>query len=455
MPIRFTNTLGGEKVPFEPLDPPKVSIYVCGPTVYDTPHIGNARPAVVFDVLRRHLAWRGYDVLFVRNITDVDDKLIAKAKELNTEVAVVAERFTRVYEDAMRALRVLPPDVAPRASAHIPEMIELISVLESNGLAYAGEGSVYYSVEKFGPYGRLSGRSLDDLANRERVEPAPGKHHPLDFALWKAAKPGEPSWSSPWGPGRPGWHIECSAMSARYLGQPFDIHGGGSDLIFPHHENEIAQSEGAHDTEFARYWLHNGHINIRGEKMSKSLRNYTFVTEVLEDFPPEVFRMFICGAHYRSQIDYGLSSLEEATAVWDRFRSFLRVAPDGDVASEAVSARLTAFGEAMDDDLNTPGALAALHEIVREGNSAVERDERDVAATARAAVVQGLSIFGCEPDTGGRTDLVGPLVELLLEQRQQARDAKDFARADEIRNRLQDIGVAVEDSADGPRWFVR
>jgi cysteinyl-tRNA synthetase len=454
MGLRFTNTLGGKKEDFEPLDPPNVRIYVCGPTVYDTPHIGNARPAVVFDVLRRHLRWRNYDVFFVRNITDVDDKLITKANELGTQVAVVAETYTRVYEEAMRALRVLPPDVTPRASGHIPEMIELIARLEERGLAYAGEGSVYYAVEKFGAYGKLSGRSLDDLANRERVEPAPGKHHPLDFALWKAAKPGEPSWSSPWGPGRPGWHIECSAMSARYLGQPFDIHGGGSDLIFPHHENEIAQSEGAHEVDFAKYWLHNGHINIRGEKMSKSLRNYMYITEVLEDHPAEVLRLFICGAHYRSQIDYGPESLDEAKAVYERFRSFLRVAPAGEVPDEIVASKLEGFGDAMDDDLNTPGALATLHELVREGNSAMERGETEVAVQARAAVRRGLEILGCDPVDDRRTELVGPLVELLLEQREQARAAKDFARADTLRDRLQQIGVVVEDSPEGPRWFI-
>jgi cysteinyl-tRNA synthetase len=455
MGLRFTNTLGGAKEEFAPLEANTVRIYVCGPTVYDTPHIGNARPAVVFDVLRRHLLWRGYDVFFVRNITDVDDKLIDKANELGTEVAVVAERFTRVYEDAMHTLRVLPPDVTPRASGHIPEMLELIGQLEDKGLAYAGEGSVYYAVEKFDGYGKLSGRSLDDLAGRERVEPAPGKRHPLDFALWKAAKPGEPSWSSPWGPGRPGWHIECSAMSARYLGQPFDIHGGGSDLIFPHHENEIAQSEGAHGVEFARYWLHNGHIKIRGEKMSKSLRNYTFITEVLEDYPAEVLRLFICSANYRSQIDYGPESLDEAKAVFERFRSFLRVAPPGEVDDETVAARLEAFGDAMDDDLNTPGALAALHELVREGNSAIERGETELATQARAAVLKGLEILGCDPTDDQRTDLVGPLVELLLEQRQAARADKDFARADQIRDRLTEIGVVVEDSPQGARWFLK
>jgi cysteinyl-tRNA synthetase len=454
MTLRITNTLGGSEEIFEPLQPERVGIYVCGPTVYDVPHVGHARAAVVFDIFRRHLMWRGHDVFFVRNITDVDDKIINQANELGVDSAVVAERFTRVYDDAMRALNVLPPDVAPRASAHIPEMLEMIEKLIDAGYAYEGEGSVYYAVEKFGDYGKLSGRGLDELANRERVEAAPGKHHPLDFALWKAAKPGEPSWNSPWGPGRPGWHIECSAMSARYLGQPFDIHGGGADLIFPHHENEIAQSEAALGTEFARYWLHNGHVKIRGEKMSKSLRNYVNVNEVLEDYPPEVLRVFFAGAHYRSQIDYGPDALDEAAAVWDRFRSFLRVAPQAEAGAEVVAAKLRAFGEALDDDLNTPGAIAALHELVREGHSALERGETQIAGDARAAVVEGLGVLGIEPAADRRSDVVGPLVELLLEQREAARAARDFTRADEIRDRLSAIGVRVEDSSSGPRWFL-
>ena len=456
MTISFTNTLGGDKQAFEALDPPHVRIYVCGPTVYDVPHVGHARAAVVFDVLRRHLQWRGYDVFFVRNLTDVDDKIIKRANEDGIDAMVVAERYARIYQDAMRRLNVLEPDLEPRASAHIPEMLELIAQLEEQGFAYAGEGSVYFAVEKFEGYGKLSGRGLDELANRERVEAAPGKLHPLDFALWKGAKPGEPSWSSPWGPGRPGWHIECSAMSERYLGRSFDIHGGGADLIFPHHENEIAQSEAAHGVGFARYWLHNGHVNIRGEKMSKSLRNYVVIDEVLADYPPEVLRIFFAGAHYRSQIDYGPDLLEQAKAVWDGFRSFLRVSavPDG-VDDDAVATRLEAFGAAMDDDLNTPGALAALHDLVRQGHSALERGEHAIASEVRAAVAAGLEILGCRAEAGGGgTDVVGPLVELLLEQRQAARAAKDFARADEIRTKLAEIGVQVEDSSDGPRWFL-
>jgi cysteinyl-tRNA synthetase len=455
MTLAFTNTLGGAIEPFRPGNPPGVSVYVCGPTVYDVPHIGHGRAAVVFDVLRRHLAWRGHDVLYVQNITDVDDKIIQKAGELGVECAIVAERYTRAYQDAMRALNVLPPDIVPRASGHIPEMIEMIVRLIDEGFAYAGEGSAYFAVEKFPGYGKLSNRSLDDLRAGERVEPAPGKHHPLDFALWKAAKPGEPSWSSPWGPGRPGWHIECSAMSVRYLGPSFDIHGGGADLIFPHHENEIAQSEAAFDTTFARYWLHNGHVKIRGEKMSKSLKNYVNVQEVLEDYSPNVLRFFFCQAHYRSQIDYGPDALDEAKVVWDRFGAFLRASRTATSDGDGADGKLDRFGAALDDDLNTPQALTELHEIVSRGNRALESGDTAAAAAERDALVEGLGVLGLSTDADdGSRDVVGPLVELLLEQRERARTDKDFARADEIRDRLAGIGVRVEDSASGPRWFL-
>jgi cysteinyl-tRNA synthetase len=453
--IRFTNTLGGDKEDFDPLGPPRVNVYVCGPTVYDVAHVGHARAAVAFDVLRRHLTWRGYDVFFVRNITDVDDRIIARAKELGVDPAVVAERYTRSYEGDLKALNVLPPDVAPRATGHLLEMQDMIATLIERGYAYPGEGSVYFSVEKFEAYGKLSGRGLDVLATRERVEPAPGKHHPLDFALWKAAKPGEVSWRSPWGPGRPGWHIECSAMAARYLGQPFDIHGGGADLIFPHHENEIAQAEAAAGKPFARYWLHNGHLMIRGEEMHKSLKNFIEIGEVLRTYTANVVRLFFCSAHYRSQIDYSPDSLDEARSVLERFRSFLRAAPGNDVGDDEIATRLEGFGAAMDDDLNTPGALAALHELTSQGNRAVEAGDEAGAAAARAAVEAGLGVLGFDvASMESRTDVVGPLVELLLEQREAARLTKDFAGADEIRARLQEIGIHVEDSPDGPRWFV-
>jgi cysteinyl-tRNA synthetase len=454
MTIRFTDTLGGSKEPFEPLAPPRVGIYVCGPTVYDVPHVGHARAAVVFDVLRRHLSWRGYDVLFVRNVTDVDDKIIARASDDGVDPAIIAERYTRIYDDCMRALGVLPPDIVPRASGHILEMQRMIEQLVEAGFAYPGEGSVYYAVEKFEGYGKLSGRSLGELNARERVEPAPGKLHPLDFALWKAAKPGEPSWPSPWGPGRPGWHIECSAMAVRYLGAPFDIHGGGADLIFPHHENEIAQSEAALGVRpFARWWLHNGHVQIQGEKMSKSLRNYVLVEEVLADYAPQVLRLFFCGAHYRSQMSYEPAALDEAKAVWERFRTFLRSVPRGE--ADDPEELLAGFGEAMDDDLNTPQALSALHEHIGLGNKALERGDQAEASRVRTAVVRGLELLGCEPETdGSRVDVAGPLVEMLLAERERARADRDYAHADAIRARLGQIGVDVEASAQGPRGLL-
>jgi cysteinyl-tRNA synthetase len=452
--IRFTNTLGGAKEAFEPLDPGRVTIYVCGPTVYGATHVGHARSAVAFDILRRHLLWRGYEVLFVRNITDIDDKIIASANELGVDTAVVAEKYTREYEDAMRALNVLPPDVAPRATGHIIEMQDLIARLIEGGFAYPGEGSVYFAVEKFDGYGKLSGRGLDELANRERVEPAAGKHHPLDFALWKAAKPGEPAWPSAWGPGRPGWHIECSVMSSRYLAQPFDIHGGGADLIFPHHENEIAQSEAGEGKPFVRVWMHNGFVKIRGEEMHKSAKNYVEVKDAVDDYGPQVLRLFFSSAHYRSQIDFGPDALDEAKAVWDRFRAFFRVAPHAEPDPETVSKRLEAFGEAMDDDLNTPQAVAALHEIVTDGHRAVEASDDSAAGIGRAAVECGLGVLGCAPSSDERTDIVGPLVELLLQEREDARNAKDFSKADAIRVHLAEIGVQIEDSASGPRWFI-
>ncbi|HVL80194.1 MAG TPA: cysteine--tRNA ligase [Actinomycetota bacterium] len=450
--MRLTNTLDGTTSLFEPASPPRVGIYVCGPTVYDVPHVGHARAAVVFDVLRRHLTWRGYDVLFVRNITDVEDKIINRANSDGVHPAVIAERYTRVYDDAMRALGVLDPDIAPRASGHIPEMVEMIGRLVERGHAYEGEGSVWFSVESFVGYGKLSGRTIDVMLNQERVEPAPGKAHPLDFALWKAAKPGEPSWGSPWGPGRPGWHIECSAMTVRYLGMPFDIHGGGADLIFPHHENEIAQAEAALGHEpLARWWLHNGHVQISGEKMSKSLRNFVQVDAVLEEYAPQVLRMFFMSSHYRSQINYTLEALEEARAVWDRFAAFLRTGPLG-AEDETL---LDAFGEAMDDDLNTPAAIASLHALVSEGNRALGEGDEGRAATVRASVAAALDLLGCEPEAPVHgEEVLAPLVQLLLEQREHARAAKDFNRADEIRDRLAEAGVKVEDSAEGPRWFV-
>lgn len=433
--MKLTNTLTGSKTDFEPVRPPQVGVYLCGPTVYDVPHMGHARSEIVYDVLRRTLTRRGYEVFFVRNITDVDDKIIKLANERDIHPARVAEQYTRAYDEAMSFLNVVPPDIAPRAGAHIPEMIEMIETLIDKGLAYEGENNVFFAVEKFEDYGKLARRPVDDMSNEARIDSAPGKHNDIDFSLWKKAKLNEPSWNSPWGRGRPGWHIECSAMVAKYFELPIDIHAGGSDLTFPHHENELAQSQGASGNQFARWWLHHGMVQLKGEKMSKSLKNYVFVTDVLADYSPDVVRLFVLGAHYRSQVSFSTIALDQAKAVWDRFMNFLRSGPAGELDESL----LAEFESALDDDLNTPAALAALHALVSDG-----RPE------ARAALAAGLDRLGCRSDPA-QTDLA-PLVELLVEQREKARAAKDFATSDAIRDRLASAGIVLEDTTDGARW---
>src|SRR5438552_7383820 len=330
MALRIFNTLTRRKEDFVPLVPGEARMYVCGVTVYDLSHIGHARSALSFDVIRRYLAFKGLRVMFVKNFTDVDDRIIRRGNEEGVEATVISERYIAEYRADMASLGIRPPDVEPKATEHVPQMLELIERLLKRGLAYVLEGDVYFEVRRFPTYGKLSGKNLDELEAGARVDVDERKRDPLDFALWKAAKPGEPAWPSPWGPGRPGWHIECSAMAARYLGQPFDIHTGGADLIFPHHENEIAQSEAAADTPFAKYWLHHGHVMIRGEEMHKSARNAVEIDEVLKQYSADVVRLFFCSAHYRSQVDYTPASLDEARAVWERFRAFLRTAPNAE-----------------------------------------------------------------------------------------------------------------------------
>ncbi len=471
MALAVYNTLTRLKEPFAPLEPGRVGMYVCGPTVYDHPHLGHARAAVAFDVIRRSFGFLGYRVLYIRNVTDVDDKIIARAAEEGRSSWEVAEEYTRVYDDQMAALGVRPPDVAPRATGHILDMIRLVSELVDKGHAYVVEGGdVYFSVESFPSYGALSNRTLEDVRAGERVEPDPRKQNPLDFALWKAAKPGEPSWSSPWGKGRPGWHIECSAMSAKYLGAPFDIHGGGQDLIFPHHENEIAQSEAATGVPFARVWLHNGFVTIDQEKMAKSLKNFVTVRDVLADYPAPAVRTLLAGAHYRSPIDFSPQALDDGRATWDRLATFGRNAAaalasldDGgrEVAAEPWRSKFTA---AIEDDFNTPEALAVLFDLVSNGNVLIERADRGHSEAARElaplhrefetlADVLGLSPARDWPRARGEGALA-PLVEYLLELREEARRAKDFARADQIRDRLTAAGVVVEDRPAGPRWHL-
>jgi cysteinyl-tRNA synthetase len=466
--MRLHNTLTRSVGELETREPGRVGLYVCGPTVYDVPHFGHARAALVPDVLRRYLEYRGYEVLHVRNITDIEDKIINRAAEEGRHPAVVAEAYTRAYDQQMARLRILPPHVAPRATGHLLEMIGLIARLIDKGFAYEVDGDVWYAVRAFDGYGKLSGRDVDDLRSGARVEPDERKRDPLDFALWKAVKPPghpaysptEPSWPSPWGAGRPGWHIECSAMAAAYLGEGFEIHAGGADLIFPHHENEIAQSEAATGATFARTWLHNGLLGLDGEKMSKSLGNVITLSDAIDRHGPDVIRFFFLAAHYRSDLDLSEERLVEAAAAVERWRAFERasrsvssVAPDEGVPA-AARQRFTA---AMDDDLATPRAHAVLFDLVADGHQHLAAGRSAEAAGARAGLLELSGVLGyelAEPVAAGG-DLVAALVEALLEQRQAARQRRDFAAADAIRDRLTAEGVVVEDTPSGPRWHLQ
>jgi len=453
------NTLTRSVQEFQTRDEGRVGMYVCGPTVQAPPHFGHARAEIVPDLLRRWLSYRGYQVFCVRNITDVDDKIIARGRDEGRAAVVVAEEYARVYERQIERLGVLPPHVAPRATGHIIEMIALIERLVEVGAAYESGGDVFFAVRSFDRYGQLSGHNVDELRSGARVEPDERKRDPLDFALWKRAKVGEPSWTSPWGRGRPGWHIECSAMAGKYLGSAFDVHAGGLDLIFPHHENEIAQSEAASGRRFARFWLHNGLLMMGDTKMSKSLGNVISLDQALDRYGPNVLRMFFLSAHYRSPMDFDEERLAEAAAAFDRWSAFERVTqqlppPDG-ASSTAVADIRRRFEQAMDDDLGTPAAQAALFDLVSAGNRMLEAGQRTEAAEARALLSELTEMLGY--DMSGQTsgaDLVEPLVAELLALRSQARERRDFATADAIRARLTQLGVVVEDSAEGPRWYL-
>jgi cysteinyl-tRNA synthetase len=480
--LQLTNTLTRRKEPFVPRDEGRVGIYLCGPTVYGETHIGNLRNVVVFDVLRRHLLASGFDVLYVRNITDVDDKIIAAAGHDPLRAFVVAEHWTRVYDEVTAALGALPPDIVPRASGHIPEMLALIARLVDNGLAYQAGGDVFFSVGKWPDYGKLSGRDLAELRSGARVEVNPDKRDPLDFVLWKGAKPGEPSWASPWGPGRPGWHIECSAMSAKYLGPGFDIHGGGEDLIFPHHENEIAQFEGATGAPFARHWLHNAFLEVRGEKMAKSVGNVVGARELLGRYRGVVLRYALLGAHYRSPLEFSDEAIDDAAASYERLATFAvnaarALQPSGESPAEPPARagtggarRLTVVEEgawrerfvaALDDDLNVPAALAVLFDLVADTNPLIGKAERGDAAAAgklreRLALFNGLAgRLGFTPllDLPDRAAFPAVL-DLVLDLRERARAARDFAAADMIRDHLAEVGIRVEDRVGGPRWHL-
>jgi cysteinyl-tRNA synthetase len=465
---------------FTPITQGQVSVYLCGATVQAPPHIGHLRSAVCFDVLIRWLEVNGYLVTFCRNVTDIEDKILRAAQQQGVAPWIVAERNQRAFTWAYDAVGCRPPDIEPRATGHIPEMIVLIRRLIERGHAYPAAGDVYFDVRSFPGYGALSGQQLDLMRPAEDAGDSGAKRDPRDFTLWKGAKPGEPSWETPWGSGRPGWHLECSAMSTKYLGPSFDIHCGGMDLIFPHHENEIAQSHAAGDG-FARYWLHNGLLGMAGEKMSKSLGNSLLVTDVLTRVRPAELRYYLVQAHYRSLLEYSQDALEEAVAAYQRIERFVVRASEllgsleltgdaGDLlpADDEPGGLPMSFRLAMDDDLGVPSALAAVHACVRDGNQALAASDK---AGVRASVVRlraMLDVLGLDPlaphwagsGAGSRTgdqlrDVVGALVKLTLQQRDAARARRDYATSDAIRDGLEEIGVVVEDTPEGPRWELK
>lgn len=477
MSIRVYNTLTKQKEEFIPREPGKVSMYVCGVTPYNYPHVGNARPFLTWDVIRRYLEYKGFEVKHVQNFTDIDDKIINTAQKEGCAWSEVANRYIEAYYKDMDALNIKRAHVYPRVSEHIPEIIDTVQTLIAKGFAYVVEGDVYYEVNKFGDYGKLSGRTLEDMKAGARVEVDGRKKHPMDFALWKSAKHGEPSWQSPWGGGRPGWHIECSVMAFKYLGAGFDFHGGGSDLIFPHHENEIAQSEACTGECFARYWLHNGFITVNEEKMSKSLGNFFLVKDILAHFTPEILRFFVLSTHYRSPLDFSDERLSEAGRALGRLQNTLeairgyakgkterpsQLHADAASLDQAIDKARTDFCDAMNDDFNTAQAIAVMFDLTREINSLIgksgqlpEAEFAYLMCRSEAIFVELggiLGLFAEKADAGADTALTEELMLLVMEIRQQARQRKDWGTADLIRDRLGQIGIIIEDTPQGPRW---
>lgn len=457
MTLAIYNTLTKTKEPLKPLIGNQVRMYVCGMTVYDFCHIGHARVMVAFDVVSRWLRQRGYELTYVRNITDIDDKIIRRAQENGESFDALTNRMIAAMHEDEARLNVQRPDLEPRATDHIAGMHAMIQTLIDKGFAYApGNGDVYYRVGKFVGYGKLSRRKIEDLKIGARIEVDEAKEDPLDFVLWKAAKPGEPSWASPWGAGRPGWHIECSVMSTCCLGETFDIHGGGPDLVFPHHENEIAQSEAATGKQYANAWMHAGAVRVDGEKMSKSLGNFFTIREVLEKYHPEVVRYLLVSSHYRSPINYSEDSLKEAKGALDRFYTALRGLPE--VAAAGGEAFVERFGAAMDDDFNSPEACAVLFDMAREINRLRESDLQGAAALAKQLVkmAEALGVLQLEPNEflqGGAKGRVDPgEVDALISARLQARAEKNWAESDRIRDQLTAMGVVLEDGKGGTTW---
>ncbi len=470
MSIRIYDSKARKVIPFTTREPGKVAMYCCGPTVYNYIHIGNARTMVWFEFIRRYLTYRGFDVTYVMNYTDVDDKIIERAKLEKLPPDGIALKYTKAFEEDLAAMGAAGPDIVSKATDHITDMVTAIEGLIAKGSAYEADGNVWYAVESFEGYGKLSGRSLEDMRAGERVEPHPGKRHPLDFSLWKAAKEGEPSWESPWGPGRPGWHIECSVMSTRYLGMGFDIHGGGTDLIFPHHENEIAQAEGLEPGEFVRHWLHAGMVQMGSEKMSKSLGNVMLAHDAVEQIGGEILRYWALSGSYRTQVAFSEAVLEDSRNAYERWATFLASArhalgdqmPRGDGATrdgETDEPFISNFIEAMDDDFNSAGAFAAVHDLVTEGNKALDAHDEPGArgrlVELTAAFLELTGVLGFRFATEGADDeLLSGLVEFLLQLRDDARAEKAFDRADAIRDKLAGLGVVAEDTPSGTRWRI-
>ncbi len=486
MTLRVYNTMTQKKEELTPLHKGRIGMYACGVTVYDLCHIGHARSAVVFDVIYRYLRYKGYEVTYVRNFTDVDDKIINRAQQEGVGFEEIAARYIKEFYVDMGALGMLPPTVEPKATEHIPEMIALVAQLMEKGHAYQVEGDVYYAVESFPGYGKLSKRSLDEMQAGARVEVDERKRNPLDFALWKTAKPGEPSWDSPWGKGRPGWHIECSAMSQRYLGDTLDIHGGGKDLIFPHHENEIAQAEGATGRPFVRFWLHNGFVNIAKEKMSKSLGNFLTIKEILKDYHPEVVRFFLLSRHYRSPVDYSAQGMEEARQNLVRFYQTLagidevlkkmagkqkgKYSPEEKVVLQKAEVFTSQLEEAMDDDFNTAAALAPLFELSHDLNRVLQNPSAQGTEILRqgkeafALAGKVLGIFQQDPSAfleqeqqrkAEALTITPEEIDKLIAERNDARSKKNWSRADEIRDLLASQGIVLEDGPQGTTWRVQ
>ncbi|KOR30999.1 cysteinyl-tRNA synthetase [Achromatium sp. WMS2] len=465
--LQIYNSLTRNKVPFHPIVPNKVRLYVCGMTVYDYCHLGHARVLVAFDVVYRYLMARGYDVTYVRNITDIDDKILAKAQELGVPFTAITERFIQAMHEDTVALGTLPPTVEPRATEHIPQIIEMIHNLIARGHAYQGpNGDVYYAVTSFADYGKLSGKNIEDLTAGVRIDIDTFKRNPLDFVLWKTAKPGEPAWEAPWGLGRPGWHIECSAMSTHCLGANFDIHGGGADLQFPHHENEIAQSEGATGQPFVNIWMHNGFVRIDEEKMSKSLGNFFTIREILKSYHAEEVRYFMLSGHYRSPLNYTETNLDNARTALNRLYTAIRGldlavttnATESELAESLESEFVARFHAAMEDDFNTPVAVAVLFDVVRELNKArVEGGDKSIKLGITLRYLSSiLGLLNTNPDQflqgAVSTEIADTEINELIQQRMQARKAKNWQEADRIRNRLLEQKVILEDGPQGTTW---